>query len=363
VPVSTGRAALILILRALASIGDARRRRVVIPSYTCYTVAASVVHAGLSPTVVDVSPDTLDFDPDALERRLDDDVLAVIPTNLFGLPSDLPAIEAVARARGVRVVDDAAQALGAGIGGRASGTWGDAGLFSMDKGKNITSIDGGLAVTGHPEVAAALAREQVRLAPRPAGGAARDALKLVAYAALLRPWLYWIPNALPGSQLGTTHYPHEIALERYPAILAAMGLRLLPRLDAINDARRAVAAAIDRAVADLPGVTPVRPRPGSHPVFLRYPFLAASAGHRDAVLASCRARGIGATGSYPHALVDVPELAGHVAEAGACPGGRAVAERIVTLPTHAYVTAADVATMRAAIAAAVPAAPAHQRGR
>ena len=354
-PISTGRAGLVVILRALASLGDGRRRHVVIPSYTCYTVAASVVHAGLTPLAVDIRPDTLDFDPVELERSVGDDVLAIVPTSLFGLPSDLPTVTAIARDRGVRVVDDAAQALGAAIGGRPSGTWGDAGLYSLDKGKNITTIDGGLAVTADADVARALAAAAPRLGPR---GGAGDAMKLVAYAALLRPWLYWLPNRLPGVQLGTTPYPADIPLERYPAILAAMGLVMLPRLDAINEARRAVAADIDRALDGLSGIMRVRPHAGAHAVYLRYPVLAASRAHRDAVLVACRARGIGATGSYPRAIVDVPELAAQIAaRQPSCPNGRAVAERIVTLPTHAYVTARDIAAIRSAFEAARHAAP------
>jgi dTDP-4-amino-4,6-dideoxygalactose transaminase len=358
-PITTGRAGLVVILKALASLADPRRRRVIVPSYTCYTVAASVVHAGLSPLAVDISPDTLDFDLTELERLDTADVLAIVPTSLFGLPSDLPALSAFARRRGLRLVDDAAQALGAAIGGRASGTWGDAGLYSLDKGKNITTIDGGVAVTADPEVAKALAAAAPALTPR---SGRTDAIKLLAYAALLRPWLYWLPNRLPGVQLGATHYPHEIPLETYPPILAAMGLVMLPRLEAVNAARRAVAAEIDRAVSGVPGLTRIRPHAGAHAVYLRYPLLAASRAHRDAILEACRQRGLGATGSYPLAIVDVPELAGHVAaRQGACPNGRAVAERIVTLPTHAYVRPRDVAAIRAALEAAAPAgAPAAE---
>lgn len=345
-PISTGRAGLVAILRALASLAPPGRTRVVIPSYTCYTVAASVVHAGLSPLAVDVALDTLDFDRDALERVDFSDVLAIVPTSLFGLPSDLPYLAALARTRGVRLVDDAAQALGASIGGGASGTWGDAGLYSLDKGKNITTIDGGLAVTTQPEVARALEVEAARLAPRATGAVVRDAVKLVAYATLLRPWLYWIPNTLPGLALGATHYPAEIPLERYAGALAAMGLVMLPRLDRLNEGRRAVAAALDGLVATSPGVTAVRPHAGAHAVYLRYPLLAASRVDRDALVAAFTARGIGATGSYPRAIVDVPELAAHVAaQQASCPNGRAVAERMVTLPTHAYVRARDLATI------------------
>ena len=75
----------------------------------------------------------------------------------------------MAREHGVRLVDDAAQAMGAAVDGRPSGTWGDAGLYSLDKGKNITAIEGGLAVTNDAEVAAALTAEARTLVPRAPG--------------------------------------------------------------------------------------------------------------------------------------------------------------------------------------------------
>jgi dTDP-4-amino-4,6-dideoxygalactose transaminase len=367
VPTATGRAALVLILRALARRAGAARDEVVIPSYTCYTVAAAVVCAGLRPRVVDIDERTLDFADVALDRTDFARVLAIVPTNLFGLPSDLPRLAARARAHGAFVVDDAAQAFGAVVGGRASGTWGEAGLYSLDKGKNITAIEGGLAVANDPATAAALEAEARALRQPARGTVARDAVKLVAYAALLRPWLYGIPNAIPQLQLGTTRYTPEIALEAYNDVLAAMALAMLPRLAAMNEARRRVAAALDDGLRGLDELRPVRPPAGSAPVYLRYPFLAETAGQRDALLAACRERGIGATGSYPTSIVDIPELAELMTPyRDACPVGRDVARRIVTLPTHAYVTPRDVEAMCAAVrrtlrSAHQPSSPARVR--
>ncbi len=349
VPVSTGRAGLVLILRALASLAPPERREVVLPSYTCYTVVASVLVAGLRPRIVDIDPATLDFAPEALDAIDYGPVLAIVATNLFGLPSDLPGLVARARRAGVRVVDDAAQALGARVGGRWSGTHGDAGLYSLDKGKNITAIEGGLAVTDDPEIAAALDREVTAFGTPSSSTVARDAVKLVAYAVLLRPWLYWLPNRIPQLGLGLTPYTPTIALERYNAPLASMALEMLGRLAAVNAARVAVARQLTAGLGSVAGVTPIEPHPAGEPVYLRYPFLV-DPSRRDRLVAALRSRSIGATGSYPTALVDIPEIDAQMAPfRSACPGGRSVARRIVTLPTHAYVREGDVATMLATV--------------
>ena len=83
--------------------------------------------AGLRPRVVDIDPATLDYDPAALAGADCRRVLAIVATNLYGCPNDLPHLEAFARERDLLVVDDAAQAMGAAIGNRSSGTFGDAG--------------------------------------------------------------------------------------------------------------------------------------------------------------------------------------------------------------------------------------------
>lgn len=348
--VSTGRAALTLALLALKTLDGGRRNEVVIPSYTCFSVPSSIVKAGLKVRLADVDPLTLDFAPGTLERLDGSRVLAVIATNLYGLPNDLPAITRVAHERGVYVVDDAAQCLGGSIGGRPSGTWGDVGLYSFDKGKNVTSIDGGALVTNSESVADAIA-QQIRLLPPCAMvESAVHLVKLVIYAALLHPRGYWLPNSLPFLGLGTTAYRTDYPLAQYDSWMAPMGHRLFARLDAITAQRRANA---DRFTCLLPWgakLKAVVQRQEAEPAYLRFPVLI-DPESRDAVLAALRANGIGATASYPTAISDVPGLRGQLQGGeGEVSGGQAVARSIVTLPTHGYVTSRDQERIAAVIA-------------
>ncbi|MEQ1795826.1 MAG: DegT/DnrJ/EryC1/StrS family aminotransferase [Nitrospira sp.] len=339
--VSTGRAALTLALLALKALDGGKRDEVVIPAYTCFSVPSSVVKAGLNVRLADVDPMTLDFAPGALDQLDGSRVLAVIATNLYGLPNDLPSIVRVARDRGVYVVDDAAQCLGGSIGGRPSGTWGDIGIYSFDKGKNVTSIDGGVLVTNSEPIAGAIA-QQVRILPACAIGASVTHLaKLVVYAALLHPRGYWLPNSLPFLGLGTTAYRTDYPLARYDSWMAPLGHRLFARLGAITAERRTNANRLKNMLPWGPRLEPVMLRQGAEPAYLRFPVLV-HPDYRDSVLAALRAKGIGATASYPTAISDVPELRGKILVGeGAARGGEVVARRIVTLPTHGYVTARD----------------------
>ena len=340
---STGRAGLTLLLKALRRLAPAARDEVAIPSYTCYSVAASIVKAGLRPRLVDVDPTSLDLSPSALRTFDSARTLAVIGTNLYGLPNDMPELSGWARERGVFLIDDAAQAMGATIAGRPCGTWGDAGLFSLDKGKNVAAIDGGILVTSSDDIARALDQELAGLPSPGTFDSAVHVAKALVYFALLRPWLYAVPARLPQLGLGRTVFTTDYPLANADPALMALAAVMVRRLDAFTSARQARADALRSALASIPGVTMVEPRSGSVPAYLRLPVLLPDASRKAEAIRTLVADGVGATGSYPECLADVPELQPHLAGGAAVDGGRAVARRLVTLPTHPFVTQADVA--------------------
>ncbi|HTM31101.1 MAG TPA: DegT/DnrJ/EryC1/StrS family aminotransferase [Vicinamibacterales bacterium] len=342
----TGRAAMTLLLRALQRLAPPDRDEVVLPSYTCYSVAASVIKAGLRPRIVDVSPETLDFDPDQLRSADFSQVLAVIPTNLYGLPSDMPTWSRLAAERGAFLIDDAAQSMGATVGGRWSGTWGDAGLFSLDKGKNVSAIDGGLVVSDSWPLAQAL-EEELRALPIPSvGTTGKHVLKALGYFAMLRPWLYGIPAHMPQLGLGRTVFTTDFPLAHADPALVALGAVMMRRLEWFTKARRENAAALIAGLRELPDVQTVAPVSGSEPVYLRLPILMRTPLLRDQAIDALTGAGVGATGSYPRALPDVPEVAKAMANPdGRFSGGRAIASRIVTLPTHPFVSRGTIETV------------------
>lgn len=331
---STGRAAMTLALRAMRELAP-QRTEVLIPAYTCYSVPAAVKLAGLQPRLIDIDTDTLSPSPGALEELDTTRTLALVSANLYGLPNDLAALAAFAKARGIYLLDDAAQALGATLGGRPVGGFGDAGLYSFDKGKNITSIEGG-ALVASGALAGVLARQQAGLpAPRRARTAV-TAAKLLVYSLMLRPGAYGLMNRLPLG-LGATPWEDDFPVSRYSPTLAGMTWRLFGALDELTRARAQKAARLTAALTDVPGVRLPRILPDANPAWARFPLFLEPA-RRERAVAALQAAGIGATVSYPRALCDVPQVIELLAAQSApLPGARAVATGIVTLPTHAYV--------------------------
>ena len=349
----SGRAGLTILLRAMRELVPAGRSEVVIPSYTCFSVPASVVRAGLTPRIVDVVPETLDYDYARLEREDLSRAVAIVATNLYGLPSDLPRLSALARSAGVFLVDDAAQALGAEVGGRPCGTWGDAGLISFDKGKSVSAVEGGMVLTDSGGLDEAITRQVRALPERSARAAAGAVVRIAGYAAFLRPRLYWIPNAMPQLGLGRTIYTTAFDIESCAPAVAALAAVVFARLDEFTRSRRHNAMRLAGSLGGVAGVVLPRPCDTADPCYLRFPLLLPDTGSRDRLIALLAAAGIGATASYPEAIVDIPELKGRIVGDTGAPGGRDVARRIVTLPTHPYVAPRDLATMAETIAHAL----------
>lgn len=338
---STGRAAMVVALRAIRETArDDARREVIIPAYTCYSVPAAVARAGLVPRLCDVSPATLSFDLDALRRIDTSRAVAIVTANLYGMPNELDRIEAFAREHRLWMLDDAAQALGATLLGRPAGGFGDIGLYSFDKGKNITSMEGGALVASDAALSSSVARVNQELPPAGAGHALRSAAKLLAYSLALRPRVYGAVSRLPGLGLGRTPYDAEFPLERYSQALAGVAHLLLGRLPELTATRSRNATLLLEALADAPGLRLPQIVPGAAPAWARLPVFVDGPGRRDALIKVLLAAGIGATASYPSALNRVPEVAAMLPASDlAQAGAERVADTILTLPTHAYVPA------------------------
>ncbi len=132
--------------------GDA----VITASHTAVATVAAIELTGATPILVDIDPDTFTMDPSRLKLAIaaHSNVRAVIPVHLYGHPADMPAIMSVAGDRSLIVIEDCAQAHGASIGGRKTGSWGHMAAFSFYPTKNIGALgDGGALVTNDDALA------------------------------------------------------------------------------------------------------------------------------------------------------------------------------------------------------------------
>jgi dTDP-4-amino-4,6-dideoxygalactose transaminase len=306
VAVANGTEALELALRASGvTAGD----RVATVANTVSATAAAIQQIGAVPVWVEIEPTTMLMSPRALEpvlARGAGAIKAVVPVHLYGQIADMDAIMALARGHGATVVEDCAQAHGAGRGGRRAGTWGDAAAFSFYPTKNLGAIgDGGAVFTAHPDVAA-----RVRL--------------LRQYG-----WKERYVSAVPGRN------------SRLDEIQAAILRVKLRHLEAENAARRLLAA---RYLSQL-GAAPSLRRRGlrlpavpaeSHPVWHQF---AARLPGRDALRDHLAAQDIRAAVLYPVPLHRQPAYAQPEL---ALPETEQACAEVLCLPLHPALAAADI---------------------
>jgi dTDP-4-amino-4,6-dideoxygalactose transaminase len=342
--VSSGRAALAILLRVLQQGSD--RREVVLPAYTCFSVPSAVARAGLVIRLCDVDPKTLDLDLNALVRLDLGKVLCIVPSGLYGMPGDLSTLEQIARDSGTFLVDDAAQCLGATKDERPCGTFGDVGFYSLGRGKGITTMGGGILVARRDDLAGRIEQE-VRTLPRPALWNVCAAVgSALVYAAMLRPSRYWLLDHVPFLELGASHFEPHFPIAQLSAYQRRLARRLLPLLDSYNRIRREHADQLRIGIEGVEGIEVPRPLEGANPVYLRFPILTRDESHRSSLLRGLREAGIVASPSYPTSIGDIPGIARYLApDQEPCPGARSIATRILTLPTHSGVTPRDLEVM------------------
>lgn len=346
--VSSGRAALTVLLKVLEQLSG--RREVIIPAYTCFSVPSAVARAGLQLRLCDVDPKTLDLDQNALLRLDLSKALCIIPSGLYGMPGDLVRLEGISRRYGLFLIDDAAQCLGGLLGGRPCGTFGDAGFYSLARGKNITAMGGGILLTHREDLAHLIAREVSKLAPPSAREACLAVLSSLVYAVMLQPSRYWIVASIPCLGLGISRFDANFEMIQLSAYQARLAAHLFPLLDSYNRIRRNNADDLRGGIEGAEGIEIPRPVAGANPVYVRFPILARDETHRSYLLRRLSAAGIGASMSYPTAIGDIPGIQRYlVRDQQPCPGARGVARRIITLPTHPHVTPADIKRMVAII--------------
>ncbi len=123
---------------------------VIVPSYTWHASATPVLQCGATPVFCDIDSKTLTADPDDIERRITERTKAICVVHVWGNPAQMDRIMEIANRRGIAVIEDCSHAHGAVYKGKAVGTWGAIGCFSLNCGKGVDAGEGGVAITDDP---------------------------------------------------------------------------------------------------------------------------------------------------------------------------------------------------------------------
>ncbi len=279
---------------------------VITPAFTFIATAEAAALLGAVPVFVDIDPHTFNIDPARIEAAITPRTRAIVPVHLFGQAADMDPILDVAARHGLRVIEDAAQAVGATYKGRKVGFLGDIGTLSFFPSKNLGAYgDGGMVLTDDATL--------------------HERMKMIANHGARKKY-----------------YNEVVGVNSRLDTLQAAILRVkLRHLDAFTAARRAAADRYDALFADHGAITTPYRDPNGHHVFHQYTIRVAQdvPGGRDALAAHLKAQHIPHAVYYPVPLHRLPVFA-------SMPGARfgdmtetdrACAE-VLSLPMHTELT-------------------------
>ena len=285
--VNTGTDALVVALRAL---GIGRGDEVITQANTFHATVGAIELVGAEPILVDVDPETFLIDRRQMREAIGPRTRALMPVHLYGKPTPMAEILALAEARGLFVIEDAAQAIGARIEGRSVGTFGHFGCFSFHPSKNLAAAgDGGAVVARSAELDEALRRQR---------------------------------------ELGQVGQNNHVVVgfnTKLDALQARILAWKLPHLEAWNEHRRTAAQWYRERLAGLPLSFQARSEGETHV----YHLFQIRTRERDALLAHLREREIDAVVRYPTPIHLQPAFAGKGWRAGQFPVAEALAKELL----------------------------------
>ena len=278
VAVANGTAALEIALKA---VGVRPGDEVIVPAYSFVASATAILQVGGVPVFADVQPETHNIDPDSAESLVTPRTRAIMPVHMAGLPCDMDRILAIARRHDLKVVEDAAQAIGGKWKDRRAGTIGDAGCYSFQASKNVSCAEGGAIVTDD-DVVADKAFSRMHIGRKPGGE---------FYTHYVLGWNY-----------------------RLTELQAALLLSQLERFPALQARRRENAAFLRDRLAEIPGIAPTveydfvteHGLHGYKARFLSEEFAPGLGVKREAFLKALHAEGIPCSAGYEHPLYKNP---------------------------------------------------------
>ena len=292
---------------ALLALGVEPGDEILVPTLTFVACANSVVYCGAKPVFVDVDRDIWSIDPARLEAKITPRTRGIIAVHLRGHPADMGAIKKIARRHGLFVVEDAAQAHGAQVGGQPVGSIGDVATFSFFGNKMITTGEGGMVTTNDDAVA--------------------DRIRLLKNQGMTKEHRYWHP---------VVGYNY-----RMTNVQAAIGLAQVERFDHFLARHREVAGWYREELSGVPGLRWQEERDWARHAWWQFVAIADDefGCKRDAALESLRKSGIDARRLY-YPMHQLPIYKDDVD--GAFPVADDLASRGICLPTWSGLQRDDV---------------------
>ncbi len=334
---ASGTAALAAAICVAIKLKNGKDSEIILPAYSCPDLVSAVIYAGAKPVLVDFEVERPWLNLSLLADAITKKTVAIVAVNLFGIAERWVQLRELANQADLLLIEDSAQYF---PGGDERQSWhGDLVVLSFGRGKPVSLLGGGAVLTKNTALFECLEKPKkssVSLYQRLLLG-----LKARSYNAMISPFVYWLPQALPFLHLGETRYHALTGIDAMDqgreALLVANISRYQDDVETIRRCKKIsnILDTLDQVI-NLPQVCGVE----WNRRLLRYPLLL-DAGLRDDVYRQLNQAGLGASIMYPDTLPGINGL-NHLFEKKDFPQARAFAASLITLPTHNNVNNKDI---------------------
>ncbi len=332
--VNSGTTALLVTLKVLKTISD--RSEVILPAYTAPSLILPIKKSMLKPVLCDISLDTFNADLERLEGTITDKTLCVIPVHMFGLACDMKRISGIARKKGAYVVEDAASSLGSKLNAMVTGSFGDIGFYSFNRGKNLSTFAGGCLVTDNDDIAGLIEKEIAKLPSLSLKSKIKIMVKTVALSLAVRPVLFTLLHSIISRFKHNTLHPDFESFE-YTTFQAGLGYSLFQRSNYIFENRNKKGMFLYDSLKGLNGIKLPEILHDSNPVFNQFPLLIDDQERRDFLFDEISRIGVECTILYPYPVHKSHDL-GYDLSRDPFKNASYMAERLLLIPTHHFVS-------------------------
>jgi len=346
----SGTAAFYLILESLKNLSS--KKTVVISAYICPLVPLAIKRAGLKVEVCDINREDFNFDIRRLEELClkNNDILAIVAVHLAGIPVGFEPIKQIADRRGITVIEDCAQALGAAYKGKKVGTLGDFSFFSLCRGKGLTIYEGGVIAVNNKDNFKELDNALRRLVKDDFLSESLKIFELFGYWMFYRPQLFWFAFGLPQLfwdlrkdkvRAAGDYFTDNFATHKVSKIRKSIGHVNFWRLDGEIAGQREKAFDYIRGLEDVRGIRLITEPEGSEAIYPCLTLLFDDPLKRKKAQKVFSGSGLGVSQIYESAITDYAYLKGIIGDSH-CPNARSLAEREITLTTSTFLKKQDL---------------------
>lgn len=322
---------------------------IILPAYTAPSLLLPIEAEGLTPVLVDIDPSTFNLDITKVAEKLNSKTLAVMPVHMFGLPCEVESLLKLTDGSDIFILEDGASALGTTVNKQHIGTTAPFGFYSLNRGKNVSTLAGGIVVLKNDDYSELFQQYVNELTTLHPLAQFIMFLKFIGLSLAVRPFTYTLMSPIVSKFKYTTLHSHFDSF-KYTTMQAALGINIWKRINDLTERRIENGKALLNVFKNRNGIiTPVIPE-DAEAAFNQFPIVIDDLKKRKRLQKELLNQGIETTLMYEKPLHHIfPEL--NSPGDDPFPNATYLAEHLLLIPPHAQIRCSTINTIKEAVEA------------